>query len=187
MRLASDYIDRKDAEAVRFDLESIFLPHIEDNFGSDVEESNITVKNAKKVASKRHRRINSKIQNLGGVLTAIISSLGFAIIAPIYAVYAYLFRKENAERQKLIDYFSYKGEEGDKIADEYRKSWNKSLKNTITLTSILFLVLLRDVSPRLYKSVIGVLDDVFENEDVITGDDNWFKLVFKHSKPSEEE
>jgi hypothetical protein len=185
VRLASNYINGKDAEAVRSDLESIFLPHIEDKFGSDVKESEISVKKAKNEASEKHRRINSKVQKLGGVLTAIISSLGFAIITPAYAVYAYLFHKENAERQKLIDIFSYKEEQGNRIEDEYRKSWNKSLKNTITLSLILFLALLRDKSPRFYKSAIDVLDNVFENEDVITGDNNWFKLVFKHSKPSE--
>ena len=184
MTLASDYIRKEDIEAVRSDLEDVFLTHIEDNFDSEVEARDISVEDAKKEASKRHERINNKVQNLGAAVSGLMSLLGFTIFAPVYTIYAYFFRKEVAERQELIDYCSYDQEEGAKIADEYRKSWNRSMKNTTSLFGVLFLVILRDVSPRFYNRSIGILNRVFENEDVIIGDDNWVNLVFKHSSSS---
>lgn len=184
MTLASEYIRKEDAEAVRSDLEDVFLSHIEDNFSSEIEERSISVKDAKKEASDRHEEIYNKIQKYEGVVIGFLSSFIGSIYGLIYAGYTLLFSREKDERQKLIDYFSYDQEEGDRVMDEYRKSWNKSMKNTITLFGVLFLVILRDVSPRFYRNSIGTLNRVFENEDVITGDDNWVRLVLRHSNES---
>ncbi len=180
---ASKHVDREDAEAVRSDLgEEILLPYIRDNVDG-VQSRNFSVKDAKEEAKDRHKSIKERILKFEGVISGFLALVAGGIFAFLFASYTLIFRREERERQELIDYLAYDNKEDEKIHDEYRKAWNRSLTNTVTLSVLLVLIILRNITPRFYKNSLDIVDRVLSHGDLDEGR-GLVRTVFKYSRNS---
>ncbi len=183
MTFASKHVDREDAEAVRSDLgEEILLPYIRDNVDG-VQSRNFSVKDAKEEAKDRHKSIKERILKFEGVISGFLALVAGGIFAFLFASYTLIFRREERERQELIDYLAYDNKEDEKIHDEYRKAWNRSLTNTVTLSVLLVLIILRNITPRFYKNSLDIVDRVLSHGDLDEGR-GLVRTVFKYSRNS---
>ena len=171
---ASKHVDREGEE--------ILLPYIRDNVDG-VQSRNFSVKDAKEEAKDRHKSIKERILKFEGVISGFLALVAGGIFAFLFASYTLIFRREERERQELIDYLAYDNKEDEKIHDEYRKAWNRSLTNTVTLSVLLVLIILRNITPRFYKNSLDIVDRVLSHGDLDEGR-GLVRTVFKYSRNS---
>lgn len=161
MTWVSKLISKEESQDVRNDYEEALFPVFRDKV-EDINPRRQSVLDRKRKAKEKHRNIKERLQVNGNLAAGILTIFFGASAALLFHIYLRLFVREEQEREELIDYFGYNNDTPDEVYNEYRKTWNDALRNTMTLSGLYISIFLKKSFPKMYSRALNAMNHVFE-------------------------